>query len=143
MTNKKYFVTLEDGTEVPVSTEIYQEYYRPQWREEKCQQRDAKRLLSADYEYGTNDGDKSTMFDYLADPNPTPEERFIMKEENKLLQEALSILSEEKRVLIQALFYEEKSERTYAEESGIARTTLNYQRKKALEEMRQYMEKHI
>lgn len=140
---EKKIITLDDGIEVEVSTAIYQEYYRPQWREEKCKQRDAKRLLSTDYEYSANDGAPSTMLDYLADPNPTPEERYIMKEENKLMQEALSILSEEKRALIQALFYEDKSERTYAEECGIARTTLNYQRKKALEEMRQYMEKHI
>ena len=57
-------------------------------------------------------------------------------------QEALSILSEEKRALIEALFYEEKSERDIAAETGVARTTLNYQRKKALEEMRDYMKKH-
>lgn len=135
-------ITLDDGTQVEVTTQVYQEYYRPQWREEKCKQRDAKRLLSSDYEYGSGEGDTTTMQDYMADPKPTPEERYIKEEENKLLQEALSILSEEKRALIKALYYDEKSERDVAEETGIARTTLNYQRKKALKEMRQYMEKY-
>lgn len=135
-------ITLDDGTQVEVTTQVYQEYYRPQWREEKCKQRDAKRLLSSDYEYGNSDGDSTTMHDYIVDPKPTPEELYIKEEENKLLQEALSILSEEKRALIEALFYEEKSERDIAAETGVARTTLNYQRKKALEEMRDYMKKH-
>lgn len=135
-------ITLDDGTQVEVTTQVYQEYYRPQWREEKCKQRDAKRLLSSDYEYGSGEGDTKTMQDYMADPNPTPEELYIKEEENKLLQEALSILSEEKRALIKALYYEEKSERDIAAETGIARTTLNYQRKKALKEMREYMQKH-
>ena len=135
-------ITLDDGTQVEVTTQVYQEYYRPQWREEKCKQRDAKRLLSSDYEYGSGEGDTKTMQDYMADPNPTPEELYIKEEENKLLQEALSILSEETRALIKALYYEEKSERDIAAETGIARTTLNYQRKKALKEMREYMQKH-
>lgn len=83
------------------------------------------------------------MKDYIADQNPTPEENFIKEEENKLLQKAISILSEEKQELIKALFYENKSEREYAKEIGVARTTINYKRKKALEEMKDYMKKHI
>lgn len=136
-------ITLDDGRKVEVSTEIYKEYYRPQWREEKCRQRDSKRLLSADYEYGNNEGDISTMKDYIRDKNPTPEEQLIKKEENKLLQKAISILSAEKQELIKALFYENKSEREYSEKIGVARTTINYKRKKALEEIKNYMEKHI
>lgn len=137
-------ITLDDGTRVEVSTKIYQEYYRPQWREEKCQQRDAKRLLSSDYEYGSGEGDSVTMQDFMTDPDQlTPEEQIIKNEEHKLLQEALSILSEEKRALIEALFFDGKSEREYADEVGMARTTLNYQRKKALEEMHTYMKKHL
>ena len=124
-------ITLDDGAQVEVTTEVYQEYYRPQWREEKCKQRDAKRLLSSDYEYGSGDGDTTTMQDYMADPKPSPEELYIRNEENKLLQEALSILSEEKRALIEALYYEDKSERDIAAETGVA-----------LEEMREYMKKH-
>ena len=143
MIKKDYFVTLEDGTKVPVSAEIYQEYYRPQWREEKCQQRDAKRLLSSDYEYSTSEGETSTMYDYLADPKPTPEEVLVAKEEKKLLYQAIEILSAERRELVQALFIEGKTERDYAAETGIARTTINYQRKKALQEMRKYMEKNM
>ena len=136
-------ITLDDGTEVEVSATMYTEYMRPQWREEKCQQRDAKRLLSSDYEYGTDDGDTKTMQDYFIDPNPTPEERMIIEEENKLLYEAISILSEENRNLINALFMQGKSERDYAEEIGVARTTINYKRNKALQEMRDYMQKHF
>lgn len=101
-------------------------------------------MLSSDYEYGSGEGDSVTMQDFITDPDQlTPEEQIIKNEEHKLLQEALSILSEEKRALIEALLFDGKSEREYADEVGMARTTLDYQRKKALEEMRTYMKKHL
>lgn len=140
---REYFVALEDGTQVPVTAEVYAEYYRPEWREHKLEQRDRKRLLSMEYEYGTDEGAPKTMADFRADMNPGPEETYLDKEELVILSQALEVLAEDSRKLINALYIEEKTERQYAEETGIARTTINYQRKKAIQQMKDYMEKNL
>lgn len=138
-TEKEYLIKLEDGTRVPVTAEIYKEYYRPEWREHKCEQRDRKRLLSSDYQYDDN----CTFEDFMADTKPGPGETALHNEISVFLGKALEVLTEDARALIQALIIDGKSERDYAKETNIARTTINYRREKALKQMRDYMEKHL
>jgi len=53
-----------------------------------------------------------------------------------MLSKALSELTEEERVLIDELFYNGKSERQVAKETGISQTTLNYQKNKIIKRLR-------
>lgn len=129
----------KEYVEVEVSQEVYNELRRSEWREEKVEYRDSTRKLSSDYEYE----DGVTMKDFLADPNPTPEDVMVKKAETMILHEAMNILSEEKRWLIEQLYFCEKTERQLEKETGIPRTTINSRRKKALEEMKEYMKKRI
>lgn len=144
MEKKEYYVTLDDGTKVPVTIKVYSEYYRSEWREHKQEQRDRKRMLSIDYEYSSgSDGGSITLMNYRVDPNPTPEEVILNKEELFILLQAMEILAEDYRNIIENLFIEGKTECEYAEETGMARTTINYKRKKALEKMKKYMQKKL
>lgn len=53
----------------------------------------------------------------------------------------LEILSENEREIIQAIFFEGKSERTFSKESGIPQSTINYRKKKALGRLKKFLEK--
>lgn len=136
--NKNY-IKLEDGTKVSVTKEVYDAYYHPKWNEHKCSQRDRMRLLSNDYEYEEH----CTLLDFMEDTKPGPEQTALNNEMNQFLVQALELLTEDARNLVQALIIDGKSEREYAKETGVARTTINYRREKALKQMREYMEKHI
>ncbi|PYG84929.1 sigma-70-like protein [Ruminiclostridium sufflavum DSM 19573] len=52
------------------------------------------------------------------------------------LIESLKLLDTEEYELITALFYEGKSEREYAEQCGISRTTLQYRKYRILEKLK-------
>lgn len=53
-----------------------------------------------------------------------------------MLSKALSELTDEERLLIDELFYNSKSERQVAKETGIPQTTLNYQKNKIIKRLR-------
>ena len=41
---KEYYITMKDGTKVPVTEEVYRAYKRPAWREHK------RRIVRSEYE---------------------------------------------------------------------------------------------
>lgn len=53
----------------------------------------------------------------------------------------LEILSENEREIIQAIFFEGKSEHTFSKESGIPQSTINYRKRKALGRLKKFLEK--
>ena len=42
------YITLDDGTEIPVTDEVYEEYNRSKWREEKQHQTNLKHEIPID-----------------------------------------------------------------------------------------------
>ena len=69
------------------------------------------------------------------DENTNVEEAAITVAMIKRLRESLKLLDAEEYELITALFYEGKSEREYAEQCGISRTTLQYRKYRVLEKL--------
>lgn len=57
-----------------------------------------------------------------------------------VLLSALSELTDEERSLIDALFYQDKSEREVARETGIHRNTLSYRKNKILAKLKEIIE---
>lgn len=56
------------------------------------------------------------------------------------LHAALSLLAPEERALIQALFFEEKTERQYADELGVYRNAVHVRKMKALKKLKSLLE---
>ena len=85
-------------------------------------------------------GDETVeIADLIPDPNQNIEEDYIQEEMKKKLKEIVSDLPDNERRIINALFLSEnpKSERQYASETGIPRTTINYMRNNILEKIRE------
>lgn len=56
------------------------------------------------------------------------------------LHTALSLLTPEERALIQALFFEEKTERQYADELGVYRNAVHVRKMKVLKKLKKILE---
>lgn len=147
MDQKEFFITLEDGTRVPVTAEVYYEITRSDEREKKFYQREKERMLSLDFEYEEG----STLLDYEHDYDYTtvqrqrqmqPEDVLINKETIKSLSKALCVLSEQFREIVYSYYYNEKSDYTIAKELGWNREKVTYQRNKALKLMKNFLEKN-
>lgn len=132
--DKKWYIWL-DGIQVPVNEEVYRTYKRAEWREDKQSEAHAQRESS--YEFMSEHGfdgqavaDQELVDEIVAD-------KLLLDE----LYTALSELTDNERNLIDKFFYQEKSEREIAEETGIPRNTLVYRKNKILKKLKKIIEK--
>jgi RNA polymerase sigma factor (sigma-70 family) len=128
--NKEYFVSI-DGEQIPVSEEIYRAFKRPAWAERKRREVRAERERSLEAF-----ADEGLEF---ADDAPSIEDIVADKLLLETLYKALAELTEDERGLIDALFFDEKSEREVARETGVPRKTLAYRRDKALAKLKKIL----
>ena len=70
------------------------------------------------------------------------EELAIRNIQIQQLHRALSLLPEDERLLIQRIFFEERTERDLAREYGMSQKGINKPRKKILERLRELMERN-
>ena len=70
---------------------------------------------------------------------PSPENMLLQEEELHLLRAALLLLTAEEKELIDALFYQEMSEREYAQQIGLSQKGVNKRRHKILSKLRKSM----
>ena len=125
--NREFFIAV-DGKLIPVNEDVYFAYKRPVWRERKRRQvcTDREQSLDALLELGLDP----------IDPNPLVEDIVEDRMMLDVLYNALSRLSDEERVLVRALFYDGKAERTLADEIGVPHTTIHYQKNRLLKKLR-------
>jgi RNA polymerase sigma factor (sigma-70 family) len=127
---KEYFVVI-DGEKVLVSEELYHAFKRPLWAERKRREVRAEKERSLDA--------------FMYDGFDIPSEQALVEEiaMDKLLLEmlmaALAELTDDERSLINALFYDEKSEREVADEIGLSQKAVNKRRHRILEKLRNLM----
>ena len=116
---KEYSITI-DGVQVPVSEEVYYAFKRPAWKELKRREvrSEKERSLEAFIDDGFDIPSEQALVDEIV------ADKLLLDE----LLSALEELTEDERRLIDALFYQDTSEREVARELGIAQTTLNYQK---------------
>ena len=124
--DKKYYISLDDSTDVPVSEDIYRAYYRPVWREAK------RRKVRADNEYSFE-----FMVEKYIDGNIMPMHRLTDEiVEDKLLleslMEALDNLTIDELGIINAVYFEEKTECEIAHENRVSQQYINKKKAKIL-----------
>ena len=126
---KEYFIRIGDQ-QVPVTEEVYRAFKRSAWAERK------RRKVRADME--------RSLDVFMDDGFDIPSDEALVDEiiEDKLLLEmlleALAELTTDERRLIDALFYQDKSERDLAKETGIPQKTINNRKKAILKKLKKF-----
>lgn len=132
--SKEYYIKL-NGKQVPVTKEVYYAFKRPAWRERKRGQvrSDTELSLEAFAGDGFDIPSRGALVDEIV--------------EDKLfsdrLSKALSKLTDNERFLIDELFYQEKSERVIAKETGVSQNTVHYHKNRLLEKLRKLLENNF
>ena len=128
-----------DGIDVEVTKEVFLAYSKLDCRERHLKEKRSGRELSLD-QMQENGGlpsyvgseDISDVVDIVLQN----EEQAELTVHKQLLETALSLLSEEEKQLIQALFFDEMSTRQYAKQIGVYQRAVIYRRDKLLEKLR-------
>jgi len=128
--DKEYFIEL-NGRQIPVSKEVYYAFKRPAWRERKRSQVRAEKELSL--EAFADAGFEIPSGEVLVDE--IVEDKLLLD----MLSKALSELTEEERVLIDELFFNDKSEREIAREIGVSQPAIHKRRNRILEKLKKLM----
>jgi len=153
--NKQYFIRL-DKQYIPVTEEVYKEYYRPIWRTHYhasnrgqcgctdwkrcegdcglCHYRAAGNTLSLDAECEGEEGSKLTLLDTIEDSSANIVDIVADK---LLLEELFHVLADldpDSRRICE-LIRQGKTEREIAAEFGIRQSTLNYRKKKLMDKL--------
>jgi RNA polymerase sigma factor (sigma-70 family) len=128
--DKEYFIEL-NGRQIPVSKEVYYAFKRPAWKERKRSQVRAEKELSL--EAFADAGFEIPSGEALVDE--IVEDKLLLD----MLSKALSELTEEERVLIDELFFNDKSEREIAREIGVSQPAIHKRRNRILEKLKKLM----
>jgi RNA polymerase sigma factor (sigma-70 family) len=128
--DKEYFIEL-NVRQIPVSKEVYYAFKRPAWRERKRRQVRAEKELSL--EAFADAGFEIPSGEALVDE--IVEDKLLLD----MLSKALSELTEEERVLIDELFFNDKSEREIAREIGVSQPAIHKRRNRILEKLKKLM----
>lgn len=128
--DKEYFIEL-NGRQIPVSKEVYYAFKRPAWRERKRRQVRAEKELSLEVfaDAGFEIPSGQALVDEIV------EDKLLLD----MLSKALSELTEEERVLIDELFFNDKSEREIAREIGVSQPAIHKRRNRILEKLKKLM----
>lgn len=154
--DKQYFIPL-NGKLIPVTEEVYKEYYRPIWRTHYhaskhgqcgctdwrrcegdcglCRYRAAGNTLSLNAEYEGEEGSKLNLLDTIEDSAANIEEIVADK---LLLEELFRVLDDldpDSRQICE-LIRQGKTEREIAAEFGVRQSTLNYRKNKLMDKLR-------
>ena len=127
-----------NGQPVPVTEEVYKAYYKMGRHERYLEEKDAAHGL---VHYAALDTAHSTGEEKLPDWDSDRVEdvaiRNVMAEK---LRFVLDRLDADERALIDALFYDNKTERQYARETGIPQKTINNRKARILAKLKKIME---
>ena len=126
---KSHYIMI-NGEKVPVSEEVYHAYKRPVWVERK------RREVRAEYERSL-DALAEDGFDIPSGEPPVDEivEDRVMLD---MLMSALDRLDAGERDLINAIFFDGKSEREVATETGIPNPTIHSRKTAILKKLKNY-----
>lgn len=125
-----YYIRI-NGENVPVSEEVYRAYRQPVWRETKRSE------VRSDHEYsyermledGMEIASRETLVENIV------EDKLMLD----MLLAALNELTADERNLIDALFYQGKSEREVAGEIGISSIAVHKRKHKILSKLRKLL----
>lgn len=125
------------GKMVEVTKEQYYAFYKHKRREKYLEERDRAHNLQHYSDLDTDEILGEEMFSYPEEIGV--EEQVINKMLLDTLLQCVRELPEEDQIIIQTLFYQKKTEREYAEELGLAQSTVNYHRNRIIAAIRKKM----
>jgi DNA-directed RNA polymerase specialized sigma24 family protein len=125
--NKPFFIDI-DGEAVEVTGEVYRAYMQGAWAERKRRAAAAGRELSLEKFM-----DGGTEF---ASAEPPPDSAI-----SDMVSEALAELHADECGLIVMLFFENKSERETAAETGLSQQIISWRKKKVLKKIKKIFKK--
>lgn len=136
MSEDKRYTLVVRGMRIPVTEEVYREYYRHKEREAYMDKLSARHNLSFE-----ECEEKGIPIDYiLSQIQESTEDKLIREEMTARLSAAIKSLTEQERLLVHELFFLGKSERVFCAEMGIAKTTLHDRKQKILGKLKNIIE---
>ncbi|WP_101910061.1 sigma-70 family RNA polymerase sigma factor [Marasmitruncus massiliensis] len=137
MAEKKEYRIKVQGQLVPVSEEVYLTYHRMKRRETYLEERDTTNGV---FYYSALDTEGTNGEDVIPDlVSPRVEDAAVDKLLAEKLHQCLSQLTKEEQELIFTLFFQNKSERQLAAETGIPQKTINDRRHRILVKLKKLM----
>lgn len=117
-----------------VSKEVYTIHYQTK---EQARYQERKKKNNKVFSYHALDTEDMSGEEMLCDKTaPTPEDVVIGNIMNGSLHKALKQLTEDEMALIQALFFDGKSEREWSKKCGIAQKTINDRKRRILSKLK-------
>ena len=126
---KEYYITMKDGTKVPVTEEVYRAYKRPAWREHK------RRAVRAEYERSLERLEEDHV------PIEANEAFEDIVTDKILIETLLAALTPEEKYIIDEIYYNGKSEREIAKEIKTTQQNINKKKNKILLKLRNSIKK--
>lgn len=135
----KFFIPVQ-GCLIETEQTHYIEFYRDKerWRYLRKLDKDNNLLFLEAIE---NDDESGDSFDFIADETVNVEETVVHRMLLDKLRSALSLLSEDERSLINAIFFCGLSEREWSKASGIPQKTINDRKRRILAKLKKILEK--
>jgi RNA polymerase sigma factor (sigma-70 family) len=121
---KEYYITMKDGTKVPVTEEVYRAYKRPAWREHK------RRIVRSEYERSLERFEEDHV------PISSNEVLEDIVADKILIETLLSALTPEEKFIINEIYFQGKTEREIAKEMNIAQQSINKKKNRILLKLR-------
>jgi len=122
---------------IAVSKEVYKAYYHCRNREKYLE-----KLAEANNISMEACNEKGIQVEYMfASVHESMEDSIVMKEMITRMLQSLALLDENEQFLINELFFNGKSERQLAFETGVLQKTINNRKRKALQKLKKFLEK--
>lgn len=150
MSDKDFYLYI-DGQPVKVSEEVYREYKRAEEKERYFMKRLKKGrfLVDSEQQTVTYIPSREASYEQLLQEDwefpasgETVDDMAVKAYQIEKLQKALHSLSDEEMMLIQELFYLEKTEREVCAALNVAKSTLHDRKARVLEKLRKQLEKN-
>lgn len=133
---KEYFIRVQ-GTLISVTHEVYQTCHQMKRHEKTLYEKDQRNGLVS---YNALDSDDMAGEESIPDRvSPGVEDAVAENILTEQLHQCIAQLSETEQRLIQALFFEERTEREYAKALGISQKAVNKRKKQVIEKLRNLM----
>lgn len=133
---KDTFFISSCGVLMEVSQEFYKEYYRDRRRERYLDELETMNVIS----FHSLDTEEFCGEEILIDHSEDVAEQVAHKMMIEKLTAVLPLLTDDERELIQAIYFDEMTEREYAEKTGVYRNAVHKRKVRILEKLKKLLE---
>lgn len=123
---------------IHVCKEVYDEFRRGEWRIEKNDSKHKANETEFSALIGGDDGAYENFHEFV-DYEFNPENLILHSLMIEKLYSALDHLEKAERELIEALFFEEMTEREYAQKTGVCKNSIHKKKKRILENLKKFL----